>query len=92
MRQRMRVNMRLNMRQGINTCGTHKRSKTTLYLRRDLKCFARQAASEKAEPLARYIETLLFTELAEVNGQNASGSVSYAHYDISSQKDAASAL
>ena len=55
------------MRQSINISGTQKRSKTTLYLRRDLKCFARQASFGQAQTLSRYLESLIVAEFLATN-------------------------
>jgi hypothetical protein len=55
------------MRRSLNISGTPKRSKTTLYLRRDLKCFARQASFGQGQTLSRYLESLLVSEFLVSN-------------------------
>jgi len=74
------------VRSCLRNSGTNRRSKTTIYLRGDLKLTARQASIGAGLPLSRYIETLLIGELAAVNGQVAYRSVSPSHFDIRSQK------
>lgn len=71
---------------------TKQRSKTTLYLRWNLKSYAREAACGNGQPLSRYIESLLVGELAAASFAQAPSLASDSARSIRVSKSAATDL
>jgi hypothetical protein len=63
------------MRQKLSMFVKKQRLMTSVYLRRDLKSFAREAACVNGQPLSRYIESLLIGELVVTNCTPASDTI-----------------
>ncbi|MCX6966155.1 MAG: hypothetical protein NTW41_12530 [Verrucomicrobia bacterium] len=74
------------MRSNIITSEKKERSMTSIYLRCDLKSFAREASCRNGQPLTRYIESLLVGELTAVNGVDAKRAISATPRDAQSPK------
>jgi len=58
------MNIRITVFYHTSSARTLRRAATTVYLRSDLKSFARHAAQKEGLTLSRYIESIIVDELA----------------------------